>query len=519
MKSPFSRVSALKAGLLMAASTYVTVALGLIVGALIARGLGPDDYGRYAYVLWLSGLLVTLGNHGLCITGMRFISEAIGGGRRSIASSLHHLLQRWQWLSMAVVAICFVLAFPMMLPSGWAQGYILLTLAIVISASAKAQFQFGVSMAKGYGEFGVEAWGNMIMSVVYTAGVALLVVLGVSLTWFVGYFVLVSVAHVWVLRVLLAKVGIKQVQGECSVELRSRINSHLMWSVVHIGTVILSNKTIETFLLNKLVGAAEVGYFTIASNLTRGGVELVASSLTSMLMPLMGHAFGRGGLKAVNAVLSDSLRYCLFMGIIVAGLGGLWAGPGVALLYGQSYEPVIQILRLMVVVGGVVLVEAAFGAVLTTTDNQRLRATAAMISVAFSVGFAFAMVPIYGLWGAVWATSLSKLLVTFFVAWVVVRKLEMQLPWRHLLGLLLAGLGAASIQIPLLYLDDGLLMQFICGGLFVPIAVVLSAWFGAWRAKDIRLLVSILERRDTNIARHFTRLLTNWLRRLERQEN
>lgn len=518
MNKPFSRVAAFEAGVLMAASTYVTVALGLVVGALIARGLGPDDYGRYAYVLWLSGLLVTVGNHGLCISGIRFISEAIGSNRGGDAANIHRLLLRRQWWSTGVVAVAFVALFPFMLPSGWEGGYLWLTLAIVLSFAAKAQYQFGVSMAKGYGQFGVEAWGNMVMSVLYTAGVAILMLVGASFQWFVWYFVLVSLGHVLIIRQLFARASIVVGLGACDDQLRARVNEHLAWSIVHVGAVILSNKTIETFLLNKLVGSAEVGYFTIASNLTRGGVELVASSLTSMLMPMLGHAFGKGGLSQVNRVLSDSLRYCFFMGVVVAGLGCLWAGPGVILLYGQKFEPVVDILRLMVVVGGVVLVEAAFGAVLTTTDNQKLRATAALMSVTVSVGFAFALVPTMGLWGAVIATSLSKLLVTLFVGFAVVRKLEMRLPWRYLARLAASGAIAFGALLPILWFSHSLIVQFLAGCVFVPLFIAATVFLNGWQAKDAGLLIALCEKRAAKLGKLLPRL-RRWQGQLQARES
>jgi hypothetical protein len=74
----FGRVATLKAAFLVTGSTYASYAFGLITSALIARGLGPDDFGSYAYVIWLTGLLIMLGNNGLAISGIRFVSESHG---------------------------------------------------------------------------------------------------------------------------------------------------------------------------------------------------------------------------------------------------------------------------------------------------------------------------------------------------------------------------------------------------------------------------------------------------------
>jgi len=43
MSRSFTRVGALRAAAVMTLSTYVTVALGLVVSAILARSLGPDD--------------------------------------------------------------------------------------------------------------------------------------------------------------------------------------------------------------------------------------------------------------------------------------------------------------------------------------------------------------------------------------------------------------------------------------------------------------------------------------------
>ena len=60
MANSFGRVAAAKAAALMTGSTYISYGLGIIVSALIARDLGPADFGRYAYVVWMSGVLVVI---------------------------------------------------------------------------------------------------------------------------------------------------------------------------------------------------------------------------------------------------------------------------------------------------------------------------------------------------------------------------------------------------------------------------------------------------------------------------
>jgi O-antigen/teichoic acid export membrane protein len=495
MNRPFSRVAVLKAGALMAASTYVTVALGLIVSALIARGLGPQDYGRYVYVLWLTSLLIVIGNNGLGVSGIRFVSESLGRNRADEAANVHGWLRKRQWFSLAGVCIVFLIALPFIQPAGWDGHQGLLIGVVCVSFVAKAIFQFDVSMAKGHGRFNVEAWSTMIMSVLYTVGVGALLMSKSPLSWYLVFFSLISLGHVFVVAPMLKQDGIHAGNEPCSPELIERLKPHLWWTIVQVAVATLSNKTIETFLLNSLIGPAEVGFFAIATNLTRGGVELVSSSLTSLLMPMLAHAYGAGGMKQVNTIMADAVRYCVFLGLILAGLGLLWAAFGIALMYGDKYTPVVNVLRIMVVVGGLTLAESAFGALLTTTDNQRLRAFVALFSVGISVLCAVTLVPIYGLMGAAWANAISRMVVMIVITSTIVFKLEVSLPWRELRGLLISGAMGLLATAPLLWWSNTALTQFVAGIIYVVVLVVASALVGGWHQKDARMLLSLTERK------------------------
>ena len=60
----------------VAMAGYIEAAVGLLAGVLIARTLGPTDYGHYAFAIWLCGVLIMAGNHGLPTSSIKFIAEA-----------------------------------------------------------------------------------------------------------------------------------------------------------------------------------------------------------------------------------------------------------------------------------------------------------------------------------------------------------------------------------------------------------------------------------------------------------
>lgn len=479
------QTSTLRSAALIAASTYVTTALGFLVSVIIARSLGPHDYGQYAYLVWLSGFLVTIGNHGLSISGIRFISECIGRGDQLEAQNTHHWLRRQQLLSVAVVLVIFSISTYFFKPAGWMESTALLLAVIFISVIGKAFFIFNISIAKGYKKFSVESWSNMIMSLIYTAGAATLALGHASLTGFAIFFSAVSAAHMIVVAVFFRIEGIRAGTSTCSPELLSRIKPHLLWTIVLVVVVSLSNKTLETLLLSALTGPAEVGYFSIAAALTRGGVDLLSSALTTMLMPMMGHAFGEGGIRSVNIILSKSLRYFTFLGLILAGVGVLWSEFGVLLMYGHDYAPVIDVLRVMMLVGGITLTEGAFGSLLSTTDNQKLRAQISILSVIVSVIASVSLVPVYGLQGAVVSHAVTRISIVLLMAWKISTVMDVSLPIFGLTRLILAATVSAASIAPILWMNHSPSVQFACGLLFVIAFLPLSVIFKAWTAEDI----------------------------------
>src|SRR5215470_11499263 len=113
------RMAALRSMAMVSASTYVEYALGLFISVWIARALGPADFGRYAFTVWLCGWLMTFCNHALTTSSTKFIAEAYGAGMPAVASHVSYRLMRNQAWSCAVVIALFFLGVAIIQPQEW----------------------------------------------------------------------------------------------------------------------------------------------------------------------------------------------------------------------------------------------------------------------------------------------------------------------------------------------------------------------------------------------------------------
>ncbi|WP_313927399.1 oligosaccharide flippase family protein [Pseudoxanthomonas sp.] len=495
MNQPFNGRTAVRGAIMVMGSTYVTYALGMLTSILLARTLGPDDFGRYTYMVWMAGLLIMFSNNGLTTTAIRFASESLGRGAPENASNIHGWLRRWQLACVVLVAFLFLLTMPLFKPSGWDGHLAVFAGVVLVAAIAKAIFLFDVSVAKGYGLFHVEARSTVTMSLLSIVAVLVMVLLKAPLLAYLLLFAVVSVGYAVCSSTMLRKAGVRPSREPVDPATLARLKRHLGWTVLLTLAYAISNKSIETWMLNAMVGSAAVGYFAIAAALTRGGVDLLASGLGTVLMPMMGHAFGKDGQEGVNTIMANAMRYFAFIGLLLAGGGALVADSAITLLYGADYKAVVDPLRVMMIVGGFTMIGGAFNALLSTTDNQHLRVGYVLFSI-LSVGvLSVLLIPRYGLNGAVAAHAISEVLIFTLMATGVSRLLMLRVPWRELGRMLLCALMAIAVALVPMLMGGINPWTELAGGLIYGLVFVLgTVVMRAWRAGDIQHVDALLQR-------------------------
>lgn len=492
MTKAFGASKLARAAVLMTGSTYVAYAAGLVASTIVARVLGPADYGRYAYVLWLSSVLVILMNNGLTTSSIRFVSEFLGRNQPWAATALVRRFAWWQVFTALVAGGGFLLVLPWLQPTGWTSHLFLFAAVTLLASWGKAAYLFRVSVAKGCGQFGMEALSVTIAALLSLIGVAVLAVTGAGLNEMLYLFVGINLSQWPMLWWLLKRNGLALPPLEegkvLDADVQRQVRDHLLWTVALTLVAAFSNKSVETFLLNRHAGAEIVGFFAVAAALTRGGVDLLSSGLNSILMPTMAHGFGQGGTQRVGEITAEAVRMFHFLGMLLAGVGLMWAQPVVLLMYGAKYAPAASALEVMVVVGGVTLSNGALGALLSTTGNQRMRTAVLVSSLVISGAIAVALVPTWGLVGALVSHAVSTLVVLALTLVIIQRSLGISLPWSSLVRMSLAAvLSAAGVWVALQSLDN-VWARWAGGLVFVPLYLWLTVRLRVWKARDVALV-------------------------------
>jgi O-antigen/teichoic acid export membrane protein len=480
---------------LVGMASTVESALGLMAGVVIARSLGPAEYGHYAFSVWLCGLMLIMVNHGLPLTATRFIAAARGSAGNGLASAVLARLSRIQWIGMAVVLSLFVIEDLIMPIEDWKNAaWTMLAISLVAIAS-RADFRFQGAIGKGYEQFMPE---NLVLIIV--APINILLVLGLSL-WggrtehYFMLFAITGVISAVMARYILRREGIQPQASAIPTEFEQRLSRNLMLNALLVLVFAFTNKTVEMTLLKHYTDTTTVAYFAIAASLTKGAVDLLAGGMSAVLLPSMAKKFGQGGMEAMGRMVSESSRLYWMMGLVIAGFGVAITDPAIHLLYGMKYEGAIPALTCLLVVAGLLVMNGATSAALNAGDKQKERIYVSLVALALNLLLGWLLIPQYGLMGALISYSCTQCFEAMVSAWRVRQHTKVSLPLgamaRAALGATMAAFAArwVALQLPA---AAGLAAGIV---IFLLVYTSTTVLFRTWRAAEFDAIANLFAHR------------------------
>jgi O-antigen/teichoic acid export membrane protein len=479
---------------LVSASTYVEYALGLFISVWIARALGPADFGRYAFTVWLCGWLMTCSNHALTTSSTKFIAEAYGAERPDVASHLSARLMRNQVWSCAIVIALFFVGVAIIRPQEWT-GFILpITVLVAIGVVAKANYSLLVAISKGQEHFEPVSIATVISGVIMLSLVALATWFHMGLLAFVGIFAISCLTLNLINRIAYRHYCQPFGPGEVPDDMSRRMTRHLRLTAVLILLLALKTNTIEIFLLNTYANSTAVGFFAIAGTLTRSAVELFSVGLTSTLLPYMARAFGQSGHSQATRVLSEATRFYWATGLMIAGLGFITTPGLVTLMYGNKYVDAIPAIEVTLVLAGLLLITNSIAAFQVVTDRQGDRLRISGSALVINVILGFSLIPHFGLLGAVLCYAGTRLAELAICTFYIRRVASAGLPVATMMRLLVVGLVATGAGWLVADVTPGH-FAFITGAIaFVAVFLPASFLVRYWNEEDFRLMGMITDK-------------------------
>lgn len=385
----------------------------LLVGIMVARYLGPDQFGMMNYVLSYVMLFSVLTTFGLDAIEIRELSKN-GADKNKLLGTAFGLRVGF---SLATILLIFLTLLR------FESDPYTFAMVMVFSLSLVC---FSFNVIRNYftsiilNEYVVKS--EILRSVVGALIKVVLLLCHCSLTWFIVAstfdFILVGGGYLFAYQ---KKVGrLREWTFDAAV---SKLLIKASFPLLLSGAAIIIYQKINVVMIRSMIDNTAVGQFSVGAKVVELGM-FVPMMVTQTVTPLL-----------VRAHQEDPLRYAEkqqhFMDVIVwssiaIALGiCLLASPAIRILYGEEYLHAIPVLQILAWRTVFVALQSGSGVLILAENLQRCVAIRNFVGLIVSVVVNYLLIPVWGINGSAIATVMATAFAGYFSHMFIK-------PYRHL---------------------------------------------------------------------------------------
>jgi O-antigen/teichoic acid export membrane protein len=370
---------------------------GYIISLILARGLGPAEYGLYGVVMSVLLWLEMVGAGGINGAMARVIPESDAQAGAAEATGRILLLVWGMSLFAAGWVAAPALARALDLPDAtWLFRIAFLDLPV------NGLYLAYQGSLNGHRRFGLLSAGFIAYTVAKLAGTVLLLYIGLSVS---GALLVNVLATLGALLFLMQRQPLRGWRFDRALMPRMLRIAAVMGSAVVILQILLS---LDLWMLQSLwQGPSEaIGYYVAALNVARLPLA-VPTVLSPLLFASLAWALSRGDLGLAKRHLRAAGRFVLVIMVPCCGLAVTHASELMDLLYSQTYAAGGPVLAIQVVAFGCVALFDAYTHALMAVDRRRQVVLLLLALLPLAVLLNLFLIPQMGPEGAAWALLLT----------------------------------------------------------------------------------------------------------------
>jgi len=412
LRSDRSGAALVRGGVGSLALKLLHAGLTLLVAVVLARFLGPAQYGIYAFAFAVVTVLAIPVQFGL---PMLVVRETAVGRARSDGPAVRGI---WLW-SLRFVLIgsaLVVIAGAVLLAFSWGRLDSISRLTFLWALPLVPLMALGALHGAALRGFDRVVLGQLPDHVLRLVILAALVVVG--LAW-VGDLTAPRAMGMHVAAAALALIAahafLRRVRpADDSVASVDRADSRRwMLATLPLGFIAAAqivNTRADTLLLGFLAGAESVGLYQVAVHGAQA-VALALGAVSLVVAPRFAALYEQGEMERLQRLVTLSARAVALVTLPVVLVLVFFGGSLIRWIFGVEYQPAH--LPLAILAAGQ-LANAGFGtvgALLNMTGHERATARGLALAAGLNIALNLALIPPFGISGAAAATAVS------LVAW------------------------------------------------------------------------------------------------------
>jgi O-antigen/teichoic acid export membrane protein len=446
-------------------------ALGVLISVLTARYLQPDDMGRYAFLVWLAGLLAIVLSLGLPTTLTRYTAETLGGRDAAAAGALLRLVVRWQ-LVLTALAVTAVGVACVLTPVAWRLLLVLMGLSVpslVLNGSVGA-FLSGLQVFRWQAVLTVGMLGLLV------GLFAVVVALDGGVPGLLTAHALANGAGLGGLLWLARREGRRRgvlPASKLAADARADVLCYTRsTSALVVLDAVVWQRT-EVAFLQALAPAAEVAFYALAFGIA-AQVSRIPAQASVVVFPSFPALVGAGRADELARLHALAMRYLVLLGAPLAVGLAVTAPAIVRLLYGPAYDAAAPVLAVLALGSLVTFSAGASPAVVHATKQQDRLLYQGLLAAAVDLLLALVLIPLAGALGAALASVAAQSLGSILAIRAAVRIAGAGVPVVALARIVAAALamgGVAAIPVVALGGAAGLAAAVLLGAAAYPLAL------------------------------------------------
>ena len=381
-------------------------ALGLLVSILTARALGPADMGRYAFLVWLAGLVAIALSLGFPTTVTRYTAETVAGARPGVAGALFAVALRRQGM-LAIAAAVALAACALAAPAAWRWPLVMTAFSIpsLVLHGTVAAFLSGLRAFRWQAALGV---GTLALQIALFALAALL---DGGVAGFLLAHALANGAGLAAVAALARREGRRAGALPAAASEAGDARAEMLRYARSVSALVVLDAVVwqrtEVAFLQALASPAEVAFYALAFGVA-AQVSRIPYHASVVLFPSFPALVGAGRAAEVAALHGTAMRYLVLLGTPLAVGLAVTAPAIVSLLWGAAYAPAGLVLAVLALGSLPAFAAGASPAVLHALRRQDRLVRQGFLAAGADVVLALALVPAAGALGAAAANVVAQ---------------------------------------------------------------------------------------------------------------
>ena len=379
--------------------------LAIITTAILARYLGPEEYGKYCFILSFAFIFIVIADFGLNDLIIRDIAR-----NRSLAPQYLSLIilikSAFSFISIALfVFSIFIMGYPReIIDYSVAFSASIIFITFVNSAS---------SMFKAFERMQYSSLILMVNSSLFLLFIATLIYIKGTLLQIILSRVMALCIGSMIAFILLIKIVTKP-EYTINLSFIKRI-AKSAFPFLAIGLIHSLYFNLDVIMLSKMKGPLYVGWFAPAANDLFFSIMIIPAAISTVTYPIFSRQYHES-IEKFRESFNFTVKISIIIGVAISAGTFMLAADIIYLFFGTEYDNSVDVLRIIALAICFVFVGNAMGFGLASVGRVKTLMWLNIISLGLNAALNLALIPIYAHIGAS-VTSVTCIFTSFLLSY------------------------------------------------------------------------------------------------------